>query len=167
MRTRYIAAEGFNVLSELWATRRRLVFSYDLAVLLLLLAVAVIYFQFRGLPTKDGLLSEHYRVFLHSMWLGSLGGVIISLKGVYDNAGDPPWNNCYNLWHLGRPFSGAITGLVTVLIFVFLSQGGSVSRPAVYMAAFILGTQEARFFNFLFEIGRIVVQVPPTLKPPG
>jgi hypothetical protein len=39
------------------------------------------------------------------------------------------------------------------------------------MIAFILGTQEARFFTFLSELARIFVQVPPNLpsqfKPPA
>jgi hypothetical protein len=154
-------------IGELWATRRRLDFFYDILVLLLLLVVAVLYVEFKGDARVKDWIPYEYTVFVHSMWLGSLGGVIISLKGVYGNACDPPWSNCYNLWHLGRPFSGAVTGLVTVLIFLFITQGTGFNRPVVYLAAFILGTQEARFFTFLFEIGRIIVQVPPSLKPPA
>ncbi len=159
---------------ELWATRRRLVFTYDIVVLVLLLVVGVLYLEyrdyafehqvFRGSASFPHLIPEKYRVFANCMWLGALGGVIISLKGVYDNACEPPWSNCYNLWHLGRPFSGAVTGVMAVFIFLFLTQNAGFSRPAVYMAAFILGTQEARFFTFLFEIGRIIVQIPPSMK---
>ena len=159
---------------ELWATRRRLVFTYDLLVLGLLLLVGILYLEFRDYvfehqifrhsASSAQLIPEKYRVFANCMWLGAIGGVVISLKGVYDNACEPPWSNCYNLWHLGRPFSGAVTGVMAVFIFLFLTQNAGFSRPAVYLAAFILGTQEARFFTFLFEIGRIIVQVPPSLK---
>jgi hypothetical protein len=150
--------------AQLWSTRRRLVFSYDIFVLFALLLIAFLYMEFRDETKVKPWFPEPYRVFAHAMWLGSLGGIVVSLKGVYENACEPPWSNCYNLWHLGRPFSGAVTGLMTVFIFLFLTQNSGFSRPAVYLAAFILGTQEARFFTFLFEIGRILVQVPPSLK---
>ncbi len=34
------------------------------------------------------------------------------------------------------------------------------SEPVVYAIAFIFGTQERRFFNFLFEVAALVVRVP-------
>src|SRR5262249_38179913 len=135
-------------ITALWVTRRRLVFSYDIAILLLLLITAAFYVN----DVKvHGWISDNYRIFANAMWLGALGGVIISLKGVYDNAGNPPWSDYYNLWHLGRPFSGAATGLITVLIFIALNPGAAPNRPVIYIAALILGTQEARFFTFLSE----------------
>jgi hypothetical protein len=162
-----LKAFAVSLVRELTLTRRRLVFFYDIGTLLVLLILAVLYARHKDATCLKAWIRPEYRLFVHCMWLGALGGVSISLKGVYDNAGDPPWSNRFNLWHLGRPFSGAVTGLVTVLIFSFMTQGGgALNRPVVYLAAFILGTQEARFFTFLAEIGRIIVQVPPSLKPP-
>jgi len=155
------------VIKRFWANRRRFVFVYDILVLVVLLAVGVLYVHFKDHELVKAWITDGYRVFAHCMWLGALGGVVISLKGVYDHARNPPWDHGYNLWHFGRPFNGAITGLITVLIFVFFAQNGQFNRPVVYLAAFILGTQEMRFFAFLAEIGRIIVQVPPSAKPPS
>jgi hypothetical protein len=157
----------FVVIERFWANRRRFIFIYDILVLLVLLALAVLYVRFRSHEFVQAWITDRYRVFAHCMWLGAIGGVVISLKGVYDHARDPPWDHGYNLWHFGRPFNGAITGLITVLIFVFFAQNGQFNHPVVYLAAFILGTQEMRFFAFLAEIGRIIVQVPPSVKAPS
>ena len=152
---------------ELMSNPRGWVFAYDLFLVVALLALALVYVHYRDVEPFKNWLPEQYRVFANSMWLGALGGIVISLKGVYDHAGNPPWSDLYNLWHFGRPFSGAVTGLVTVLIFMVFNEGpsgGQLNRPVIYLAAFILGTQEARFFAFLAEIGRIIVQVPATLE---
>src|SRR5947209_12131333 len=162
-------------------TRRRQVFFYDLVFVVFLLAAALLYHSipelYRGFRIEIGphgspnvYVFEKYRLFLNAMWLGALGGVVISLNDVYDNDCDPSWSNCYNLWHIGRPFSGAVTGLIVALIFTAISSPPP-SRIVVYMIAFILGTQEARFFTFLSELARIFVQVPPNLpsqfRPPA
>ena len=89
-----------------------------------------------------------YKLAVESMWFGCLGGVIISLKGIYDHSyhGDA-WDPAYNLWHLGRPISGAIAGLMTVVLLSVVDKNG-LSKPAVYAAAFIFGNKELKIFQF-------------------
>jgi len=152
-----------SYITELWSTRRRLVFSYDVIVLVVLFVIGAVYLKNEYI--HDNLVGETYRIFANAMWLGAFGGVIISLKGVYEHGGT--WSHNFNLWHLGRAFSGAATGLITALIFIALNPSAAPNRPVIYIAALVLGTQEARFFTFLAEIGRIFVQVPDTLKPTG
>jgi hypothetical protein len=97
---------------------------------------------------------------IHCIWFGALGGIIISLKGVYDHAfGRDPWNDSFNLWHLGWPVSGGIAGLMTFLLLALVSSNVP-SEPVAYAAAFIFGTQERRFFRPLSEVARLIVQVP-------
>jgi hypothetical protein len=48
-----------------------------------------------------------------------------------------------------------------------INPGSEPSQPVLYAAAFILGTQESRFFNFLYEVARIIVQVPKEQEPTG
>jgi hypothetical protein len=138
------------------------IFTYDLLVLALLVILGAWYIEFPRTFTLD---NELYNLTIESMWFGSLGGVIISLKGVYDHSdAADPWQGSYNLWHVGRPISGAIAGLMTVVLLKAINANGELTRPAVYAAAFILGTQERRFFNFLYEVARLIVQVPEEAK---
>jgi hypothetical protein len=134
------------------------IFAYDLIVVLLLLVVGVIYVKnlaYFALP------SDNMDISLRAMWFGALGGIVISLKGVYEHCchrGD--WDDCFDLWHIGRPISGALTGLITLVLLLAVNPNGTPSEPVVYAIAFIFGTQERRFFNFLFEVAALVVRVP-------
>jgi hypothetical protein len=52
-----------------------------------------------------------------------------------------------------------LAGIVTLLLRKAVSSG--TPREAVVLAAaFILGTQERRFFKFLKEVGGVIVAVP-------
>ncbi len=135
-------------------------FVYNCIVLLVLAAVAWAYYYLGGGYTSDhNLVPQQVRGLpIRCMWLGALGGIVISLKGLYDYGADA-WQTRFTIWHLGRPFSGAIAGGITYLLLLAVS-GSTPSTPVVMAAAFVLGTQEKRFFNFLFEVARLVVQVP-------
>jgi hypothetical protein len=147
------------------------IFVYDIVVLVGLAILAVVYVECHK---PNGFLAgaidltpwSGYGLYVRAMWFGALGGVIISLKGVYDHRGgsSPPWEGGYNLWHLGRPISGAIAGLMTFLLLKVLNLKGASAPPPsdyiVYVAAFVFGTQERRFFNLLYEIAKLIVTVP-------
>jgi uncharacterized membrane protein YgcG len=144
---------------------RRTVFLYEIGVLCGLLALAFAYYKvdavtnlvpgvFKGLPVEVA-------------WFGALGGVAISLKGVYDHPvvdpvpkGVTPWENRWVLWHLGRPFSGLLAGVVTYALLKAVFPSGHPAASVVLAAAFILGTQENRFFEFLNQVGAVIVAVP-------
>lgn len=142
---------------------RRFIFIYELAVLAILLGLALAYFkqgsfyrsippQLRGLP-------------LYSAWFGALGGVTISLKGIYDHGptdaeGKNLWDGKWPLWYYGRPFSGLVAGIVTYVLLRAIYPSGAPTTAVVEAAAFILGTQEARFFAFLAAVGKLIVSVP-------
>jgi hypothetical protein len=145
------------------------IFVYDLIVIAVLIAIGVLYFKFSIATKLDGIIPHKLALTLEAAWFGALGGVIISLKGVYEHSsGTEGWDGSYNLWHLGRPVSGAIAGLMTVILLMVINSGGNsdanLSTPVVYAAAFIFGTQERRFFNLLYEVARLVVQVPEEVK---
>jgi hypothetical protein len=137
-----------------------LVFVYNLAIIAVLVVLAVWSVDGTIFPAW---LPNRYRLPLHCVWFGALGGIVISLKGVYEHSGRTPpnaWDDRFNLWHLGRPFSGGITGLMTYFLLLALNSGGKLSAPVAYAGAFILGTQERRFFNFLYQVARLILQVP-------
>ena len=139
------------------------IFFYNIAWVLGLCVVGILYFrQQSSFPSLEFLKfdSEKINIAVRCMWFGSLGGVVISLKGVYDhhcNRGD--WDDGFFLWHLGRPVSGALTGLITLVLLLAINPSDP-NEPVAYAIAFIFGTQERRFFNFLAEVAALVVRVP-------
>lgn len=152
-------AGGTNAAPVRDASGRVKIFVYDIVVLIVLVVVAAVYLAQGGFtgPLHGQSLS------IEAAWFGALGGLMISLKGIYDHRdGATGWDPGFDLWHIGRPFSGAVAGLVTVILLNVVA--GSADKPpnpqVVYAAAFIFGTQERRFFGFLFEAARLIVQVP-------
>jgi hypothetical protein len=155
---------GDNKPSDQPKNMRTKIFIYDLVVIAVLLAIGVSYFK---RPDWFDIGGEHVSVNLsiHCIWFGALGGIIISLKGVYDHAsGGVPWKDDFNLWHIGRPVSGGIAGLMTFLLLQ-LAASNAPSEAVAYAAAFIFGTQERRFFGLLSEVARLIVQVPSERVP--
>jgi hypothetical protein len=142
------------------------IFLYDLVVIALLIVICALYFKFSIAGRLDAIIQDKLALTVESAWFGALGGVIISLKGIYEHStGADGWDGSYNLWHLGRPVSGAIAGLMTVVLLMVINSGGvNLSTPVVFATAFIFGTQERRFFNLLYEVARLVVQVPEDAK---
>jgi hypothetical protein len=138
-------------------------FVYNICSIAILAGIAYLF------ATGDWVKSDAGK-YLASAWFGSLGGVMISLKGIYDHAAEK-WDDSFALWHFGRPVSGAAAGFMTVILLTAIVPAGKQApdgQPlAIYAAAFILGTQERRFFNLLSEVARLVVQVPDEAKPQG
>lgn len=149
-------------------SRRRIIFFYDMIWIAILAAIAWCLIHrnncFIGeLPGPAGKLPFHgfpnadscwywvkYKLFFNCMWFGALGGVVISLKGVYEHgASADPWKNDYNLWHIGRPVSCAIAGLIAGLLFYLVVPEKNLSPLVLYGVAFVFGTQDKAFFDFL------------------
>lgn len=142
---------------------RRFIFLYEIVFLAILLALAFAYLKegsfFRSIP------SQLRGLPVYSAWFGALGGITISLKGVYGHAptsadGKSFWGGKWPLWYIGRPFSGLVAGIVTIVLLRAVYPSGTPTTAVVEAAAFILGTQESRFFAFLAAVGNLVVNVP-------
>jgi hypothetical protein len=88
-------------------------------------------------------------------WWGALGGITISLTGIFKHASS--WNRNLEAWHVARPVMGAIMGSVGYLIFIVVirSTGASVTAAthtgdAVFdLVAFLVGYREAVFRDLL------------------
>jgi hypothetical protein len=144
--------------------RRRMIFLSDVLWVLILGVVAWVLIQKNNciLPTVPDLkivwstvttycvLWTKYKLLFNCMWFGALGGVAVSLKGVYDHgASADPWKDDYNLWHIGRPVSGAIAGLIAGLLLYVIVPTDKLSHVVLYGVAFIFGMQDRAFFDFL------------------
>lgn len=140
-------------------TMRDKIFFYDVVLIIVLVALAATYLLS---STRYGLVPDSMRLVVHSTWFGMLGGIVISLKGIYDHpvGHTQGWDDGYNLWHFGRPVSGGVVGFMTLVLLQAINPKTSPSEPVLYVASFILGTQERRFFSFLYEVARLILQVP-------
>ena len=88
------------------------------------------------------------------IWWGALGGVTISLTGIFRHA--KSWDDSYDMWHIARPALGAVMGSVGYLIFVVVIRAASTSPPIAgqgntvfYLVAFLLGYREQVFRDSL------------------
>lgn len=141
-------------------TVRRGIFIYTLTWFVFLFVVAGLYFE-RPDVVKLVIKQDWQRAALHSLWFGMLGGISISLKGVYDHWSPTEWQSGrWTKWYLGRPISGAIVGAVTYVLIQVANPSSTPSLAAISVAAFILGSQERRFVAFLAEVGKLVLTVP-------
>jgi len=144
---------------------RRWVLVYDVTFLVVLVALAILYF--RSSAVQDVLPSELRGLPVYTAWFGMLGSLAISLKGIADYEPTAEyWSGRWPLWYFTRPFSGLIVGIVTYVLLRAAYPSGKPDVPTFEATAFILGTQERRFFTFLSAIGAIVLHTPGDDKPP-
>lgn len=130
------------------------VFFYDVVCIAVLAALAVVYFRYQ---TVSDVVPEPIRELpIWMVWFGALGAVAYSLRGVYSYAGEN-WNPSFGLWHFGHPVSGAIAGGVTYVLLWAVNPAQRPAIPTGEVAAFIVGTQDRLFFEFLNKVGRLVL----------
>jgi hypothetical protein len=174
-------AEETGWWAEITRTRRRMIFFYDLVWIVVLGLIGLMLLNaydctapkaapccLLALFKPCSLFLIKYKLFINCMWCGALGGATISMKGIYDH-GNPndPWSNAFNLWHIGRPVSGAVAGLIVAMLFLLVFPGTFESRLVLYGVAFIFGTQDAAFFNFLSQFASRFVQSNSTSAAGG
>jgi hypothetical protein len=135
-------------------------FWVELLYLTVLVVGAVVYAKQEGfrqlLPSSVG------PVPLPVIWFGALGAVMIGLYGTFRHNAD--WDPTYNYWHLARPLTGSVIGVVGYLIFIAVinSAGGqTTNRPIAYVVAFLLGYREESFRNLLKKATDILI-IPAT-----
>jgi hypothetical protein len=134
---------------------RRRVFYMNSLILVLLFALAVLHFRF---PIDDNV--PWLKASTHAIWFAMLGSVAISFRGIYEHPQAAEWDEGWWLWYLGRPFTGAIVGSVVYLLLQVANPKEPPSIPSLAVAAFVFGTQESRFFGFLYEVGKLVLTTP-------
>jgi hypothetical protein len=127
-------------------------FILELAYVAVLVLAAVLYNKLEW--AKELVPDPAGPVPLGVPWWGALGGVAISLTGIFRNAKN--WDPTYNLWHVARPVLGAIFGTVGYLIFIVVIRStgadvgpNSTNKTTFYLIAFIIGYREALFRELL------------------
>lgn len=103
-------------------------------------------------------------------WFGALGAVTISLAGVfsYSHSG---WDRHYNYWHIGRPFFGAVLGIVAFFMFVLIVSSAGTKIPFLenakdarskdfiiyYVLAFLVGYREKTFRDLIQRVTDLIL----------
>jgi hypothetical protein len=119
-------------------------------------------------------------------WYGALGGVVISLTGVFEHRYD--WDVRYSAWHAARPFIGAAVAVVAVLVLQAGILAAGVDPEAeksgtkdlfYYVVAFLVGYREESFRGIIKRVGDViltsdsdataplVLSIAPLRAPPG
>lgn len=136
-----------------WSGPPQWLFVLELGYAATLVLLAVVYAHCSGfrnlIPDPAG------PVPLGVPWWGALGGVTISLTGIFRNR--RRWDTSYHAWHISRPVLGAIVGAVGYLIFIAVlrSTGAEIGpnnetgRATFYLVAFLVGYREAIFRDLL------------------
>jgi hypothetical protein len=149
-----------------WWLSRGGVFVVELTFLLALWVMAILYFVH----------TIHPRHTIGNMptavpWFGALGGVVISLVGVFEHSLD--WNPRYALWHWGRPFVGATLGVIGVLILQtgILSVGADPHQKGssvalYYIIGFVVGYREETFRELIKRLVDVVLSPGQTTPDP-
>ena len=154
-------SQAQNVLTNGSRTK---VFWIQIVYLAALAVIAGVYFagqlpawlaspQGAGLSVEPGVL-----------FFGALGGVLLSLEGVFKHGHD--WDDTYFLWHIARPLVGGAVAVVAVLILqagilaVGVQPIGASSAPTsgatpvdkdllYYVVAFLVGYREESFRDLI------------------
>jgi hypothetical protein len=146
---------------------QRGMFWYDIVWIALLVLAAIacsVQPALTWLPHRS--LSFETVVPLWVPWAGALGGATISLVGVASHA--VTWDHSrFGYWHLTRPFLGAVSGTISVLIVVLVLN--TVTPPSVderYTAAgkavlavisFVVGFRERTFRELITKVVDVIL----------
>jgi hypothetical protein len=131
----------------------RWVFPLQLTYLITLVIIGLLYIHWEWL--RQLLPNPAGPIPLAVPWWGALGGVTISFTGIFRNA--HRWQPQYDLWHIARPFLGAVVGSVSYLIFIVVIRAAGTTAThttpdsnAIFdLVAFLTGYREEVFRELL------------------
>ena len=154
--------------------RRAFVACVEIFYLLVLFALALLYFPPLGPALHVSLPASFGSLPVGVPWFGALGAVIISLSGVFDHRND--WDPTWALWHFTRPLIGISLAIIAWLTFQagILAVGSVPGPPAAnpenptqivtaptnllyYLIAFVVGYREAVFRELIKRVSDVIL----------
>lgn len=142
---------------------RALIFWIQIVYLVVLTAIA----YFAAVRTLD--VPDNFGPIPRGVpWFGALGGVMISLAGVFEHRAD--WDSAFWPWHISRPLVGALVAVVAVLAFqsgvlaINATPPDSNSNTAFlfyYLISFVVGYREETFRLLIKRVADVVLEPAP------
>jgi hypothetical protein len=86
------------------------IYAVSVAWVIVLVAAFVLFERWDGFA--DAVQFKVGQLPFEAIWFGALGGLLISLQGIFDH--NRKWRNSYDYWHIMRPVLGAIMGTTVV-----------------------------------------------------
>lgn len=134
--------------------------AYDAAIMVGLVSAWYLYAT-NWAPIAPLLQNPGIRVGFHAVWFAILGGVAISFKGVAEHWNPKEWpRGRWALWYVSRPFNGIIVGAVVYFALQLANTSSAPSMATTSVVAFVLGTQERRFYTFVRALANVFLTVP-------
>jgi hypothetical protein len=143
---------------------RRIVFWIEIAYLVILGVLGWLYLT-DGLPSWIQPPTALGPMPIGVPWYGAVGGVLISLTGVFEHRYD--WDSRHFFWHLARPFIGAAVAVVAVLtvqagiLATGLDPGATNTTRTqdlfYYVAAFLVGYREESFRGIIKRVADVIL----------
>ena len=105
---------------------------------------------------------------LSVIWFGALGGVVISLQGIFFN--NRQWLKSYNYWYALSPVIGAIYGVFSYLFIIVIlksvSSTQTIDSSSTFfaLAAFTLGYAQEQVHSLIVEVFSLIFH-PSTSHP--
>ncbi len=141
-----------------WIATRSGVFVIELIYLIALWTLALLYFV-HVIHPRHSIGNMPVAV----IWYGALGGVLISLVGVFEHPFD--WNAGYVQWHWARPVVGASLAVVSVLILQagIISVGADPHKPGsssalYFVVGFVVGYREETFRELIKRFADVLLR---------
>jgi hypothetical protein len=103
------------------------------------------------------------------VWFAAIGGSLVSLKGIFKHHKED-WSSNYNAWHMLRPWTGAVMGVLAAFFLLVSTELATVNPGAAgasggpphlnpdvyYVAAFIAGFAEGSFRDLVERLTRTI-----------
>ena len=96
-----------------------------------------------------------YSMPLSVLWFGALGGVMLSMYGIFFNK---DWKGPFDLWYVFSGLLGAVYGIISYLIVVVLINSTTISNNfsrsalAFDLIAFLMGFGQNAFQDLIKHI---------------
>ena len=131
---------------------------FPLAYLIILIVLAILRVALKN-HISTQILYPFHRMPLSVIWFGVLGGVVISLQGIFFHNAD--WQNEYIYWYMLSGVIGAIYGVISylfLLVIVKVASNQSLNaNPEVFaLAAFTLGYAQKQFNSLIQEVFDVI-----------
>lgn len=131
---------------------------FPITSLLILVVLAILRVTLKShIPSE--VLYPFHKMPLSVIWFGALGGVTISLQGIFFHNDD--WQDKFKYWYMFSGIVGAIYGVISylfllVIVKVATNQSSGMQPDIFALAAFTIGYAQKQFHSLIQEVFNVI-----------